>query len=96
MAYSKGNAESLGPRFDDYLEALREEFELLSNPTSTKTSRPSLFNIYLGGLKGEFQLMTVEIESLQREKGELESLSNIFLFLSWKYFTQPYRDSRGY
>jgi hypothetical protein len=68
---SKGKEKkSLGPRFYDYLNGLREEFDLQANATPRNSSRPSRFNFYLGGLEFEFELMAQEIESLQKERDE--------------------------
>jgi hypothetical protein len=66
---SKGEEKkSLGPRFHDYLNGLREEFELQS------PRRPSRFNIYLRGLKDEFDLMIEEVESLKKERDEYKAI----------------------
>ena len=57
-----------GPqRIYDYLNGLQDEFERMSNDPSTTRS----VNIYLGGLKVEFDLMAMEIESLKKEKGKV-------------------------
>jgi len=71
----------LGPRFDDYLNGLQEEFEFLSNSTPMNR-RPNRFNLYLGGLKGEFELMTLEIESLRKERYEYIEKGVYFILLS--------------
>jgi hypothetical protein len=55
-------------RVNGYLDCLRKEFDLHSNATSTKSSSSSRFNILLGNLKGEFELMALEIEGY-KEKG---------------------------
>ena len=67
---SKGKAKYLGPRIHDYLDGLREEFELRSNLISTEGLRPSRFKVYLRALRGEFKLMAQEIESLREAQGE--------------------------
>jgi hypothetical protein len=81
MAFSSNGTKCVGPNFDDYLNGLREEFELLSNPTSTNSSRPSRFNLYLGALKGEVELMSLEIESLRKEKYEYGLKGSYFSFM---------------
>jgi len=81
------NSSCLGPRFYDYLNGLREEFELQSNPTSAKGTRPRRFNIYLEGLKFEFELLTEDIESLQKERDDFEVRGICLLcFCHVKYF----------
>jgi WD40 repeat protein len=54
-------------RFYDYLKCLREEFEHMFTDDMSSRRR---FNIYLGNLKGEFELVSLEIESLQKERDE--------------------------
>ena len=56
-------------RFNDYLNALQNELD----PSSTNRPNPQRFNIYLTSLKGEFQLMVLEIESLRKEIDELKA-----------------------
>jgi len=73
----------VGPRFNDYLNGLREEFELLS--TSSKRARPRRFNTYLDGLKCEFELLTEDVESLQKERDEFEVKGMCFVFLLLKF-----------
>lgn len=76
---SKGKAKYSGPTFQDYLNGLRDEFELLSNPVTTKSPRPSRFNVHLAALKGEFKLMALEIESLQKKGDEYKTKSKHFI-----------------
>ena len=76
------SSETLGPRFHDYLNGLREVFELQSDPTLTKSLRANRFNIYLGGLSCEFELMAEEVESLRRERDEYKAKG--MYFASWK------------
>jgi WD40 repeat protein len=47
-------------RFNNYLDSLRDELEQ-SNPSKNR------FNIYLRGLSSEFELIALELESLQNE-----------------------------
>jgi len=87
MSSLTNKAKSLGPRFYDYLNGLREEFELQSNPTSAKGMRPRRFNNYLEGLKFEFELLTEDIESLQKERDDFEVRGICLLcFCHVKYF----------
>jgi hypothetical protein len=83
------SSKSPSHRFYDYLSGLQEEFELelQSNPTLGKSSRPRRFNLYLEGVKCEAEVMTEDIESLRREKDELEVKSEYFVVLSWKLLT---------
>jgi len=68
MAYnSKGEAKCSSPGFYDYLNGIREEFEVLSNTTLKKSLRPSRFNIYLGGLSGEYELLQKERDDYRKE-----------------------------
>ena len=83
---SKGKARYPGPRFCDYLNGLREEFDEQSNST-LKSTGPRRFDVYLHGLKCEFELMTGDIESLRKERDEFKAKGTYFLFLSWRYFT---------
>ena len=65
-----------GPqRFYEYLDCLQEEFERRSNDTLTKDLGPCHFNIYLGNLKGEFEFMSLEIESLRRARDQYKEKS---------------------
>jgi len=63
-------------RFHDYLSCLQEEF----GPRSKDTSSPRRFSIYLGNLKGEFELLSLEIESLTKERDEYKERGLIFVF----------------
>src|SRR5260370_30514071 len=67
MVSSTGKS-NLGPRFNDYLDGLSEEFELQSNAMSATSTRPRRFHVYLEGLQCEFELMADKIESLQNER----------------------------
>jgi hypothetical protein len=83
---SRGKATSSSPqRFYDYLNGLQDEFERQSNDSSA----PRHFNTYLGGLKVEYELMAGEIESLRKDRDDLERKGMYFVFLSRKHFTQP-------
>lgn len=86
---SKGRARyPSGPqRFHNYLNGLQKEYELHSNFTSTSLGS-NRFNILVGGLKGEFELMALEIESLQKGKDEFKAKGMYFIPSSWKYFNQ--------
>jgi len=77
------SSKGLGPRFHDYLNGLQEEFELKSDPTLTKSLRERRFNIYVGGLCCEFELMAEEIESLRRERDKYKAKG--MYFISWKH-----------
>jgi len=59
------SSKCLTPRFYDYLNGLQKEFELRSNATSTS---PQRFNIFVGNLKGEFELMALDLESVREER----------------------------
>ena len=72
--YSHRKATSSSPqRFNDYLDCLREEFEVQSNTMWTKSLNPRRFNIYLANIKGEFELMAGDIESLRKERDGFEA-----------------------
>ena len=73
-------APSISQRFYDYLNGLQEEFERRSNDTSTKGSGSRWFNIYLGNLKGEFELMSLEIKTLREERNEYKEKGRDFMF----------------
>jgi len=95
MAYnSKGEAKCSSPGFYNYLNGLREEFEILSNTTLKKSLRPSRFNIYLGGLKGEFELMAVEITSLQKERDDYRKQGTYYRG-SYEFLSLQLRCKRG-
>ena len=91
---SKGKAKRLGPHFHDYLDGLREEFELQSSATSNN-SRPRRFNMYIECLKSEFELMAEEMESLEKERDEYKVKGMSFILLSWNtVYLSCYRYSR--
>ena len=72
-------------RFNNYLDGLREEFDFQLKATSTSRPNPRRFNICIGNLKGEFEMMILENESLQKERDELEAKSMHFVLLSSNY-----------
>jgi len=53
-------------RFHSYLSCLQEEFDRRSNDTLSLRR----FAICLGNLKGEFEFLSLEIESLRKERAE--------------------------
>jgi hypothetical protein len=65
---SSSKAKYLGPCFYDYLDGLREEFEL----SLVKNPRPRRFAKCLDGLQFEFELMTEDIESVRKERDEFK------------------------
>lgn len=71
-------------RFYDYLKCLQKEFE---HRLTNDMSSPRRFNIYVGNLKGEFELMSLEIESLQKERDEYRErgLDCIFIYHGYLY-----------
>lgn len=76
---SHRKATSSSPqRFNDYLNCLREEFEVQSNVIWTKSLNPRRFNIYLANIKGEFELMAGDIESLRKERDGFEAKGMYF------------------
>jgi hypothetical protein len=77
---SRGSAKSSlnTQRLNEYLDGLRKEFQKHSNPTLATTSPgSSRFDIFLGGLKAEIELMALEIESLQKERDKSEATGNL-------------------
>ena len=66
-------------RFYDCLKGLQEEFERRSNDTSMKGSSSRRFKIYLGYLKGELELMSLEIETLREERDEYKEKGRDFI-----------------
>ena len=91
---SKGKDKCLGPRFYDYLNGLREEFDLQANATPRNSSMQSRFNYYLGGLELEFELMAQEIESLRKERDEYRE-KGIFVFTTLETIYVLNHASRG-
>jgi hypothetical protein len=78
MATSSHRKTTWNPhRFYDYLKCLQDEFE--HRFTDDMSSRRR-FNIYVGNLKGEFELMSLEIESLQKERDDYRELGLGFIF----------------
>ena len=85
---SKGKAKCLTPRFHDYLNGLQKEFELRSNATSTKSSSSQRFNIFVGNLKGEFELMALDLESVREERDVYKEKGMYSSFSVVEYFIQ--------
>jgi hypothetical protein len=75
MSHWKAASSSLH-RFNDYLNGLREAFECRSKDRSTSLR---CFDICIGNLRGEFELMVLELESMQKEAGEYRE-KGLFLF----------------
>jgi hypothetical protein len=53
--------------------------------TPTTGSRPRRYNTHLDGLKGEFDLMTQEIDSLRKERDEYRAKGVCSVLLPWEY-----------
>ncbi len=69
-------ASSSSPqRCHDYLNCLQEEFERRSKDTSSSRR----FSICLSNLKGEFELLSLEIESLRKERDTYKERGLIFM-----------------
>ena len=57
---------NISQRVNDYLDGLQREFESIVTPMSGSSVRR--FNLYLGHLKAEFEFMSLEIDSLQKDR----------------------------
>ena len=66
-------------RFNDYFNALQNEL----NPSSTSRPNPQRLSIYLTSLKGDFQLMVLEIDSLRKERDELKAKGKLLLQIAY-------------
>ena len=66
---------SIPHRFHSYLNCLQEEFDRRSNDTLS----PRRFAICLGNLKGEFELLSLEVESLRKERNEYKEKGMTFM-----------------
>jgi len=62
-------------RFHSYLGSLQEEFDRRSNDTLS----PRRFAICLDNLKGEFELLSLEVESLRKERDEYKEKGMTFM-----------------
>ena len=66
-------------RFNNYFNALQNELD----PSSTSRPDPQRLSIYLTSLKGDFQLMVLEIDSLRKERDELKAKGKLLLQIAY-------------
>jgi hypothetical protein len=53
--------------------------------TSTTGSTPRRFNAHLDGLKGEFNLMAQQIDTMRKERDEYRAKGTYSVLIPWKY-----------